>query len=368
MQKELNYEELLKTLLKHKNILLISGRSLKKTVFFKKLGDISSVNFFQFSNFTENPKLPDVLNGLDVYRKSQATLILAVGGGTAIDIAKLIKFYSDADLKFEKDFPLKNNICSSHCILIAVPTTFGTGSEATHFAVLYVNGEKHSISAKSILPNFYLLDSALGDSLPLEIKASTCLDALCQGIESFWSLESNEESRDYACIAIKKIIKNIEVYLNSSLNRASHNLEIAYASNLAGKAVNISKTTASHALSYTLTSKFGVPHGHAVALCIRKMFSVMENFSSRVEIKEILKNTYKMLEVKDANEAEDLFNRLMILGGLETDLRKLGIVSSSNIELIVDNVNVERLTNHPVKLKRSDLLSLLKTKNEKFYE
>ena len=52
MQKELNYEELLKTLLKHKNILLISGRSLKKTVFFKKLGDISSVNFFQFSNFT----------------------------------------------------------------------------------------------------------------------------------------------------------------------------------------------------------------------------------------------------------------------------------------------------------------------------
>ena len=69
-----------------------------------------------------------------------------------------------------------------------------------------------------------------------------------------------------------------------------------------------------------------------------------------------------MLGVKDANEAEELFNRLMILGGLETDLRKLGIVSSNNIELIVDNVNSERLSNHPVKLKRSDLLFLLKTK------
>ena len=358
MQKALNYKNLSEKLIEHKNILLVSGGSLEKTGFLKKLGNIESVNFVRFSKFSENPKLPDVLNGLEIYRNSKATLILVVGGGTAIDIAKLIKFYSESDLVVEGDFPPKKTIHRPHCELISVPTTFGTGSEATHFAVLYVNHVKHSIADSSILPEFYLLDPSLGKSLPLKVKASTCLDALCQAIESYWSVGGNEESRSYACKAIQKIHGNIEDYLDSSLNSEFSNSEIADAANLAGRAINISKTTASHALSYTLTSKFGIPHGHAVALCIRKMLSVIENFSNQEGVGERLEKIYKMLEVKDGKEAEELFNKFMCLGELETNLTNLGVISSSDIGLIVDGVNTERLSNHPVKLIRADLISL----------
>lgn len=337
-------------------ILLVSGKSLEKTGLLEKVPELAFSNVVRFSDFTENPELGEVVDGLALFNSSNVELIVAVGGGTAMDIAKLIKYYSNTKLSSHAQVPPVQSEVGS-CELIAIPTTFGTGSEATHFSVVYVNGDKFSVADQKMLPDGYLLDHELAESLPKKVKASAALDALCQSIESYWSNGSTGESRKFAGQAIKNIAPNFEGYLCGDSNAAE---SIASAAHLAGKAINISKTTAPHALSYTLTSKFGVPHGHAVALCIRKIFELHEVKDSALGIHAKQKGLYEAIGVETAQQVEQLLNYFMLLADLEIDLACLGVCSDEDRQVIVDSVNVERLANHPVELTADDLFELLK--------
>ena len=101
-------------------------------------------------------------------------LFIAIGGGSVIDFAKLCKYFSKSDQT-----------------LVAIPTTAGTGSESTLFATYYENGKKASVDDSSILPNYVILDYKLLIGSPKYLKACSAIDAYCQAIESYWSLNSN---------------------------------------------------------------------------------------------------------------------------------------------------------------------------------
>ena len=225
--------------------------------------------------------------------------------------------------------------------MIAVPTTCGTGAESTQFAVLYVNGVKTSLDDKSILPDYAIVDSQFVEKNPKYLKACTAMDAYCQAIESYWAVKSTEESRKYAKRAIELCRDNIIEYVNGDDSKCAERM--ALASHLAGQAINISRTTASHALSYKITSDYGIPHGHAVALTIAKLFDKNTQDGSFAELKECI--TDKPL---------DYFNDLFAKIGLEYNIEKLGI---TDIPSIVENVNIERLSNNPVKLSKEDITS-----------
>jgi alcohol dehydrogenase class IV len=115
---------------------------------------------------------------------------------------------------------------------------------------------------------------------------------------------------------------------------------------LAGKAINISRTTASHAISYKITSDYGIPHGHAVALTIAKLFEFNTKDNKFGELKELI-----------SAEPVKYFNQLFNQIGLENNLVKLGI---TDFQTVADNVNLERLSNNPTNLKQDNLLMLLK--------
>ena len=134
---------------------------------------------------------------------------------------------------------------------------------------------------------------------------------------------------------------NIIEYVNGDDSKCAERM--ALASHLAGQAINISRTTASHALSYKITSDYGIPHGHAVALTIAKLFDKNTQDGSFAELKECI--TDKPL---------DYFNDLFAKIGLEYNIEKLGI---TDIPSIVENVNIERLSNNPVKLSKEDITS-----------
>jgi Iron-containing alcohol dehydrogenase len=120
----------------------------------------------RFNRFELNPKLHDVERGIAEFRAANADAVVSLGGGTAIDLGKLIRA-----LACQED-PARDIIIGDACIrrvgppLIAVPTTAGTGSEATHFAVVYVDGEKHSVADASLLPDYAIIDPTLTHSLP----------------------------------------------------------------------------------------------------------------------------------------------------------------------------------------------------------
>ena len=272
--------------------------------------------FVRFSGFTSNPLHEDVKAGVKVLRKNKCDFIVAIGGGSSIDTAKGIKYYNHIDIP-----------------IMAVPTTSGTGSEATHFAAIYKNGEKQSIADERISPDYVILQPNLLKTLPLYHKKCTMLDALCQAIESWWSRRATPESIGFSREAIKLILDNMGSYLK---NEVEGNKNMLAASNLAGKAINITTTTAPHAMSYKLTSLYSLPHGHAVAICLPKVWRYMKNYE----------DIAKALGKRNCEEAVSFFEEL--LHSLEILPPKN--ISSDDLDILTSSVNVQRLSNNPIRL------------------
>ena len=266
-----------------------------------------------------------------------------------------------ADAYFQRNVDEKE-ITKKGNNLIAIPTTSGSGSEATHFAVIYIDKKKFSLSHEFILPICSIVDSELTKNLPKEIAASSGMDALCQSIESYWAVNSSDISKEYARDAIKLIIENLENYVNE--NNEENREIMAKASHLAGKAINISKTTAAHAISYGFTSYLGIQHGHAVSLTLPYFIKFNNEISEEsnndkrgVEyVKNTMKELFDLLSVKTSMEAQKKIINLMQRIGLKTELSE----SADKINLILNSVSLERLENNPRKVKREDLMEILK--------
>lgn len=304
-----------------------------------------------FSDFSPNPCYEDVVKGVELFRSEGCDFIISVGGGSAIDTAKVIKLFSAMQ-------PCENYLeCEMRfnpTVHLSIPTTAGTGSESTRYAVIYYGGVKQSVTHDSILPEYAVLDASLLATLPVSQKKATLLDALCQGIESLWSVNSDEESAAYACRAIELIRDNCKAYIEGDTGAAEC---ISEGANLAGKAINITQTTAAHAMSYKITSLFGVPHGAAVALCLPSVWQL---------------NASNIARCNDSRGEEHLravFAQLdALIGGLDgfmqiyaqLDMPKSGECTAEQLDTLVASVNPTRLSNNPVTPTENELRDMYK--------
>ena len=322
--------------------------------YFNHLGRLG-IEVCRFSDFQPNPQYASVVCGVKRYHEFGGGLIFAVGGGSAIDVAKCIKLY--ANMAEGADY-LKQPVVPNDICLCVMPTTAGTGSEATRFAVIYDEGEKKSISDNSCLPSKVFMDAGVLLSLPDYHKKAAMLDALCHGVESFWSIHSTQESQGYSSRAIRLILENHGSYLkNDSI--ACYNMMIA--ANLAGKAIDITKTTAGHAMCYKLTTLYGIAHGHAAALCVDKLWPYM------------LTHLQDCVDSRGKQYLGEMFEKLAILWGgkksvdgpkaFEAFLQELHMgvperQSSMDYDVLSASVNVERLENNPIHLNSGALKDL----------
>ena len=265
--------------------------------FMDELTEHTGIEIVKFDKFQPNPLYESVVEGVRILRKENCQAIIAVGGGSAIDVAKCIKLYSNMELDdgTEQKNYLMQTIIPNDMLLLAVPTTAGTGSEATRYAVIYYKDVKQSVTDYSIIPSTVLLDSSALKSLPIYQKKSTMMDALCHSIESFWSVNSTEESKVYSRAALQSILKNMKGYLD---NDDVANEEMLIAANTAGRAINITQTTAGHAMCYKLSSIYGIAHGHAAAMVDVKLFPWM------------IDHTDKCIDPRGERYLIDIFNEI----------------------------------------------------------
>ena len=319
-------------------------------------------------DFQTNPKIEDVsrlLSQLDDKHDYQA--IIAVGGGSVIDVSKLLKAFWGNAATVESYFNGDDKLSPCALPLIAVPSTAGSGSEATRFAVVYKDKEKFSIEHDRLLPEFSVVIPSLLTSVPPHVAASSGMDALCQGIESYWSIHSTEESRrlakesiELAWISLHKAVIEKEPEALAQLARASH---------LAGQAINITKTTAPHAVSYALTTFHGIPHGHAVGLLTsyflqyNALVTQADCLDSRgaIWVKQSIHEIVKILGCHSAEQAASAITQLMEDLGLETNFKNLGIQTEQDITQIVDNgFNPQRINNNPRRVTREALYQVFR--------
>ena len=318
-------------------------------------------------DFQTNPKIEDVsrlLSQLDDKHDYQA--IIAVGGGSVIDVAKLLKAFWGNAAAVESYFNGDDKLSPCALPLIAVPSTAGSGSEATRFAVVYKDKEKFSMEHERLLPEFSVVIPSLLTSVPSHVAASSGMDALCQGIESYWSIHSTDESRQLAAQAIRLAWASIEEAVSQRTTQSLDNM--AQASHLAGRAINITRTTAPHAVSYPLTSYFGVTHGHAVGILtpyfLQYNASVTESdcLDSRGVnwVKQAILEILEMLGCQTTEQAATAIRELMQDLGLEIDLGKLGIQTEQDITRMIDNgFNPQRINNNPRKVTKQALETML---------
>lgn len=298
-----------KELLDKRKLFLVCGNSFDRLEFADYIKGLEPV---RFGNFRPNPLYEEVLDGVEVFNNSGCDTILAVGGGSAIDVAKSIKFYSKSSAE-----------------IIAVPTTSGTGSESTHFAVIYKDGVKQSVVDQSLLPEYVILEASTLLNVPMYTRKATMLDALCHSIESYWAKKATDESREIAARAIRGILEHKDSYLR---NEEVGNAGMLNAANLAGQAINMTTTTAGHAMCYKITSLYGFAHGHAVALCLPEVWRV-----NRTEIPGIT-----------LEEFINLFDDLELEYPISKDREE-------EISVLVDSVNPQRLGNNPVELDKDTI-------------
>mgnify|MGYP000049950911 FL=1 len=354
-----------------KKILLVTGKdSYIESGSEQKISQyLDNITVERFYDFEVNPKIEDVYDGVRMALKMKPDLIVAIGGGTVLDMAKLINILSS-----QKDYSFINIIENSSLInkqglspLVAIPTTSGTGSEATHFAVVYVDKNKYSLAHKFMLPDYVIVDSSLSNKMPKNLAASAAIDALSQSIESYWSVGSTNESQQYARQSIEIILASIEKAVIEKDADAKDLMSLA--ANLSGKAINISKTTAAHAISYPISTYFNVPHGHAVGLSLGCFFEINSNFElhgindSRGSsyIANTMQQLLKLFGASSPLDCKLAWYKIMNNIGLETNMSKLGICSSDDVDLILNNVNLERLNNNPVVVSEETLKNTLKS-------
>ena len=298
-----------------------------------------------FNEFTSNPLYEDVVKGVKLFREEECDAVLAIGGGSSVDVAKCIKLYSSMeDTKVYLDQEYKENDVT----LIAIPTTSGTGSESTRYAVIYYEGKKQSVTHDSIVPKYAILDYRNLVTLPLYQKKCTMLDAMCQSIESWWSVNATEESREYSRQALNTLMFNMKDYL---ANKDDGNAEMLEASNYAGKAINITQTTAAHAMSYKLTSLYGIPHGRAVFMCLPFIWKLMEERSILPDVFSDIAYTLGYTCVADAIGYLESLNEQLFENDKVT-------MNEGDIDILVKSVNPTRLKNNPLELTEDMIRSL----------
>lgn len=321
----------------------------------------------QFNQFEANPKWPDVIEGVAKFKESGSDVILAIGGGTAIDVAKLVRCFAAQSGDLDRITEGNTPITTPTVPLIAIPTTAGTGSEATHFAVVYRDGQKHSVAHESILPDVALVDWRLTRSLPPQITAATGLDALCQAIESMWSVHSDEASVQFAIEAADLAFNHLAAAVNTpnDTSRAA----MSRAANLAGKAINLTKTTAPHAISYSITHDFGIAHGHAVAITLGPLleFNAAVDASNVVDsrgvahVQEKIASICRLFNCQTSGAARLAFEQLLRSIGCAIRLGELGFGSDDQLAKIAANVNTDRLGNNPRRLSTKQIVAVLES-------
>ena len=223
----------------------------------------SNIDSVFFTGVSPDPDISVVAAGITIYEKNNADIVIAVGGGSAIDTAKGIIYFSwHNKLAENKDIKKPQ--------FIAIPSTSGTGSEVTNFTIITSGNEKICIVDDVIIPDIAILDSTCIENLPKEIMVNTGIDALVHSIEAYVSTKANDFTDALAEKSIKLIFDNLEKIYNDSSDDTARN-HVHNASCMAGMAFTNTSLGINHSLAHALGGNFKIPHGQANAILLTKV-------------------------------------------------------------------------------------------------
>lgn len=313
-----------------------------------------------------NPE-PEMSHVLELYKTVKdfdSQMFIAIGGGSAMDVTKILAALM-TNSEFAKNILDGSKVVTRGIPTVMVPTTAGTGSEATPNAIVVVPEQelKIGVISNNFIPDCVILDPELTVNLPASITASTGMDAFCHAIECFISKAANPLSDAFALRAIKLISENLRKACSDGSDlEARHNMMLAAL--LGGICISTSSTTAVHALSYPLGGKYRIAHGISNAILLPYVMeftldSVVDKFQDVAEamgIKADGKSKEQVARVV-VDEIYSLISDIQI----SCDLTKYGITESDLDSMADAALKVTRLlNNHPKTITKNDAIDIYK--------
>ena len=246
--------------------------------------EANGIPYVLYDETLPNPTVTNVEDALRIYHKNKCNAIIAIGGGSAMDCAKAVGVRVVYPKRTVNQLGGKLKAWRKLPTLIAIPTTAGTGSEATLAAMVTdaVTHHKYAIMSFPLIPKYAVLDATLTYSLPPHLTAATGMDVLAHAVEAYIGRSTTKETRGLAMEATKLVFENVyPAYADGKNHTARENM--IHAAYKAGRAFSISYVGYIHALAHSLGGLYGTPHGLANAVI---MPYVLEAYG---------KNVYKKL-------------------------------------------------------------------------
>lgn len=284
---------------------------------------------------------------------SRPDLIIAIGGGSSIDLAKAISALYEyknedvLDLIKSKSYLSNDNSIP----IVAVPTTAGTGSECTKWATIwdFDDCKKYSVDADFLYPAESWLVPELTATMDENMTLATGLDALAHAMESYWSVPSNSYTRMLARDSISIIRKYLPLTL-SNLDNLEYRKQMLMGSFFAGLAFSNTRTTASHSISYPLTMMFGINHGFAAAITL---FEVLSRNWEFVKEKDLFLESWK------ANDLDDIKKWFDDVSQDKLHLSNFGVKREDIPDIVKEATTGGRMDNNPIVFNESEIADIL---------
>lgn len=263
-------EKIIKTF--GKKAFIVSGKNVTKMGTVKILTDCLTswgIGAEVFNNITGEPTEVMIENGVQAYKNAECDFCIAIGGGSPLDSGKAIVAMTKLEgsisdymgKTIEGDFPP----------LVLIPTTAGTGSEATKFTIITDSKKniKMLLKGEALLPNLAVIDSKFSMTVPKSVTAATGMDALTHAVEAYTSRKANSLTDTFAISAIKRIFEFLPLVYKDGENKKARE-EMALAAYEAGVCINNSSVTIVHGMSRPIGAMFHVPHGISNAMLIKE--------------------------------------------------------------------------------------------------
>lgn len=255
-----------------KKALIITGPNLMKRGICSPLEDVLQEEKIDYVFYSDIPGEPDdqmVRAALEAYRKNECDFLIALGGGSPVDLMKAVGALTERNGNIT-DYMMKN-IDWSVPTMIAIPTTAGTGSEATQFTIITDSQKeiKMLLKGTSLMPEYAIVDSRFTVTAPPSVTAATGLDALCHCVEAFTSRKAQPMSDTFALSAVKRIFAYLPVCFRDGENEEARE-QMSLAALEAGIAFNNASVTLIHGMSRPIGALFHVPHGLSNAMLMEE--------------------------------------------------------------------------------------------------
>lgn len=339
------------------SVLLFTDKGVRGAGLTKRIEEICGAGLTVIDDLTAEPAVADVERVIAHVKDASIDLIIAVGGGSVMDAAKLASIIVGADYSL-RSLLQDSSIAKKYIKTVMVPTTCGTGSEATCNAIVAIpeKQSKQGIVNNCMIPDYVILDANMIARLPQKIIAATGVDALAHVVECFTSKKATPLSDTYSKEGAVKIFRNIRRAYNNADDMEAKS-EMMLGAFYGGVAITGSGTTAVHALSYPLGGKYHIPHGvsnailfaHVMAFnkdaCVARLADLCDAvFPSMSGKSSDEKADYIIAEIAAIVKETEIPTSLESFGVQKEDMEFLVEAGSQQQRLLVNNCKELTLT------------------------